>query len=282
MTMTIDFHTHCFPDAIAAKALRKLSVAAHMTPCTDGTAAGLSASTKEAGIDLSVALPVATSPGQVASINEFAARLNERTAETRLFSFGGAHPDDPDWRAHLDQVAARGMKGVKIHPVYQGVDLDDPRYLRILEHAGELGLIVITHAGMDIGFPGVEHCSPEMTLRALRQTGPVTLVLAHMGGWLQWEEVEALLPETSVYLDTAFSTGTAQRTDGEDAILMLNQERFLRMTRAFGADRVLFGTDSPWSGQRESLDWLRALPLSEAEREAILGGNAKRLLGLDG
>ena len=35
------------------------------------------------------------------------------------------------------------------------------------------------------------------------------------------------------------------------------------------------------SGQKESLDWLRALPLTEAERRAVLGGNAERLLGLE-
>ena len=52
------------------------------------------------------------------------------------------------------------------------------------------------------------------------------------------------------------------------------------MVRLFGPERVLFGTDSPWSGQRESLEWLRALPLTEGERDAVLGGSARRLLGL--
>lgn len=278
MSMTIDFHTHCFPDGIAAKAVKKLSAAANIAPHTDGTAAGLSDAARGAGIGLSIVLPVATSPRQVSSINDFAAHLNERAAETGLLSFGGAHPDDPNWREHLAQAAARGMKGVKIHPVYQGVNIDDPRFLRILGYAGELGLIVVTHAGYDIGFPGVARCSPEMTRRALKQAGPVTLVLAHMGGWRQWEEAEALAG-TSAYLDTSFSTGILALLSG-DTSPMLDEERFLRMVRAFGPERVLFGTDSPWSGQRESLDWIRSLPLSDAEKAAVLGGNAQRLLGL--
>ena len=56
-----------------------------------------------------------------------------------------------------------------LHPIYQGLDFDDIRYLRILDRCGELGLIVLTHAGRDIGFPLRDHCTPEMTLNALKQ-----------------------------------------------------------------------------------------------------------------
>ena len=282
--MIIDFHTHTFPDQIAAKTLAKLSGLSHTVPFTDGTAGGLSASARAAGVNLSVILPVATSPRQVAHINESAARDNERTEETGLFSFGCIHPDCPEWRQELGRVAALGLKGVKIHPVYQGVALDDPRYLRILERAGELGLIVVTHTGADIGFPGAEHCVPEAALRAVRQVGPVKLVLAHMGGWRQWERAEELLADTTVWLDTSFSTGTLVPLDdghyAPEELPLLDEERFLRMVRAFGAQRLLFGTDSPWSGQRESIGWIRSLPLGPAEKDAILGGNAQRLLGL--
>ena len=278
MSMIIDFHTHCFPEGVAPKALTRLAAASRVAPHTDGTAGGLSVAAREAGVDLSVVLPVATSPGQVPSINDFAARLNERTAETGLLSFGGAHPDDPEGKKHLRQAAERGMKGVKIHPVYQGVDIDDPRFVRLLSEAGALGLTVVTHAGDDIGFPGVVRCSPAMIRRALRQAGPVTLVLAHMGGWMQWDEVGELA-DLPVCLDTAFSTGAVPLTEGAP-LRLLDEAGFLRLARAFGPERVLFGTDSPWSGQRESLDWIRALPLPHEEKDAILGGNAARLLGL--
>ena len=280
MSMIIDFHTHCFPEAIAAKAVGKLAAASRLTPCADGTAGGLSAVAREAGVDLSIVLPVATSPGQVSSINRFAASLNERAWKTGLFSFGGAHPEDPDWKAHLKQVAEMGMKGVKIHPVYQGVDIDDERFVRLLSYAGELGLIVVTHAGDDIGIPGEVRCSPPMTRRAIRQAGPVTLVLAHMGGWRQWDQVAECLADTGAYLDTSFSTGLIPQTDGEP-LRALDEAGFMGLAKAFGPERLLFGTDSPWSDQRESIDWIRSLPLSDEEKTAILGGNAMRLLDRD-
>lgn len=282
--MIIDFHTHTFPDKIAASAVEKLSLASHIRAFSDGTAAGLSDKAHAAGIDLSVVLPVATNPKQVAHINDFAAKTNESTDKTGLLSFGCIHPDYPEWSEELGRVKALGLKGIKLHPVYQGVDIDDPRFLRILDRAGELGLIVVTHAGWDIGFPDVEHCSPEMTLRAIKQVGPVKLVLAHMGGWRQWDMVEELLTDQPVWFDTCFSTGSLSPLDdgyyAPDDLPMLKETGFLRMVRAIGVDRVLFGTDSPWSDQTEEIDRIRSLPLTDSERDLILGGNAKKLLGI--
>ena len=282
--MIIDFHTHTFPDKIAAAAVEKLSLASHIRPFSDGTARGLSESARAAGIDLSIVLPVATSPKQVAHINDFAAKTNESTEETGLFSFGCIHPDYPEWSEELGRVKELGLKGIKLHPVYQGVDIDDTRFLRILDRAGELGLVVVTHAGWDIGFPGVRHCSPEMVLRAIKQVGPVKLVLAHMGGWQQWDKVEELLTDQPVWFDTSFSTGSLSPLDdgfyAPEDLPMLGETDFLRMVRTIGADRILFGTDSPWSGQTDDISFINALPLTDSEREKILGLNAEKLLGI--
>ena len=175
------------------------------------------------------------------------------------------------------------MKGIKLHPVYQGVDFDDIRTLRILDRAAELGLIVLTHSGLDIGFPGEVRVTPKMVLHAIQEVGPLTLILAHMGGWRNWEEVEELLPYAPVYLDTSYSLGSIRPLDDgyykPEDLPMMGEEQFLRIIRTFGYERFLFGTDSPWSGQQESLERFRALPLTDEEKDAILGGNAQRLLG---
>ena len=187
--MIIDFHTHTFPDPIADAAIDRLSRQANITAYTCGTAAGLLLAERAAGVDRSIILPVATKPEQVHHINDYAAAHNKHAFVTNMFSFGCIHPDYEDWKQELDRLAAANMRGVKIHPAYQQTDLDDPKYLRILERAGTLGLIVVTHAGYDIGFPGCACCTPEKARSALRQVGPVKLVLAHMGGWRCWEQV---------------------------------------------------------------------------------------------
>ena len=279
--MVIDFHTHIFPDQMAAATLRKLSSVSHTKPFTGGTAEDLRASMKQAGIHYSVVLPVATKPEQVVSINDRAIQLKE---ENGLIRFGCIHPDFPNWKQELDRLAAQGVKGVKIHPVYQGRDLDDIRYLRILERAGALGLIVVTHTGVDIGYPSQQRCPPRMALRAVEQVGPVKFVLAHMGGWRNWQQAEELLPQTSVYLDTSFSTGKLTPLEEgcytPEELVLMDEAAFVSMVKLFGAQRILFGTDSPWSGQKESLEWFAALPLEEKEKQAILCENARKLLNL--
>ena len=54
----------------------------------------------------------------------------------------------------------------------------------------------------------------------------------------------------------------------------------LAFNRAFGADHTLFGSDSPWGGQAETLKALDRLGLTEKEKKRILCSNALNLLGL--
>ena len=193
------------------------------------------------------------------------------------------HPDVSDIEGEIEHIAALGLKGIKIHPVYQGIDIDDDKFVRILYACGEAGLTVVTHAGLDIGFPGVVHCSPAMCRRALSLAGPVKLVLAHMGGWRNWDEVAENIADTGAYIDTSFSLGRLTPLPGDgrysdDELQMMNGEEFVSLVRAVGADRVLFGTDSPWSDQKKSVDDVSALPLTAEEKRAIFSENANRLL----
>ena len=242
----IDFHTHTFPDRIAAAAVAKLEQKAHAASFSDGTREGLLHCMHSAGIDHAVVLPVATNPLKCASMNDTSHALDGRD---NLVYFASIHPDAPDWFEELGRAKTLGFKGVKIHPVYQDVSIDDPRFVRILERCGELEMIVVMHGGADIGFPGVERCSPQRLRSALRQAGPVTLVAAHMGGWRNWQEVPDCLLDTGVYLDTAYTLGAICPIDDHYApeeLPMLADARFVELVRIFGSRRVLFGTDSPW------------------------------------
>lgn len=281
--MMIDLHTHVFPDAIAPAAMEKLQAASHIHPFTDGTAAMLRASMAKAGIGRSVVLPVATSPRQVPHINDAALRLHASAAETGVDSFGGLHPRYDKPEEEMDRLLAAGIRGIKVHPPYQGADLDDPAFLRILRGAAERDLAVLTHAGLDVGLPGARQATPEKILRALEKTPGVTLILAHMGGWRCWEEAERLLSRCPVYLDTSFALGAmTPNGDGyyqsEAELQMLSPGAFADIARSFGADRVLFGTDSPWSDQAACRAAVEALPLTAEEKRLILGENAERLL----
>ncbi len=282
--MIIDFHTHAFPEQIAASTLDKLAHSSRNRAWTDGTAKALSDSMRAAGIDCSVLLPVATKPSQCDTINRTALAVNEHTEETGLLSFGAIHPDCANYRQILRGLALEGARGIKVHPVFQGVYFDDIRYMRIFDCACEYGLAIVTHAGYDISFPGKDFATPKHILPVIRQLHPDKLVLAHTGGWGCWEEAEEILCGADVWFDTSFTTNRLRAPKGTtrtpEESSQLDLQSFVRIIRKHGVNHVLFGTDSPWSSQQQSLDSIRRCGLTDQELALICGKNACRLLGL--
>lgn len=270
--MIIDFHTHVFPEVIAARTIEKLGMFANITAKTNGLLSGLTASMNESGVDYSVILPVVTKPSQFHTVNEYASSIN---GQDGIISFGGIHPASDDYKKELDQIHAYGLPGIKLHPDYQQVHINDRRYLELITYAVDLGLIISIHAGVDIGLPNIVHCPPHETLQMLqyvedhaRHPEDTKIVLAHTGGYDQWDEVEQLLVGKHVYFDLAYSLGHVP------------DKQLLRIIDNHGADRILFATDSPWSDQKEDIKYLKSLGLSQEEENAILGENAAMLLHL--
>ena len=94
---------------------------------------------------------------------------------------------------------------------------------------------------------------------------------------------EHLVP-TGCLLDTAISMGSIVPTEeghyDPEELPLLSEQSFCALVRAFGADRILFGTDSPWADQKTEVNRIRALPLTQGEKASILSGNARQLLGI--
>ncbi|SHJ89519.1 amidohydrolase family protein [Hespellia stercorisuis] len=267
----IDFHTHIFPEKIAKGTLDFLGEKCGVDPFTNGTASGLSDSTKEAGLDLSVVLPVVTKPKQFLSINEFALQVQSE----RLLSFGGIHPETSDYKSELNFIAESGLKGIKLHPDYQGTFIDDIKYERIIDRASELGLVVVIHSGYDPGYPELIHCAPSRAAKMLDDVTPEKVVLAHMGGYnveadgsLGWREMEEYLLGRDVYLDTAL------------VLDKMPKDTLQRIIEQHGSDKILFATDSPWAGQSEFVEYMSTLPIAEMDRQKIFHENAAKLLTL--
>ena len=280
--MIIDFHTHTFPDALAPRAVAGMAAAADMMHYSDGTGAALLASMARAGIDAAVLAPVVTKPHQTGDINRAAAEVNAAFHGRGLISLGGVHPDTEDPEKVLEGLAARGFPGIKLHPLFQGVPIDDERNVRLVEIAAALDMIVLIHAGSDPNYPGLDYASPRRLLRLLERVPHKKIILAHMAGFADWGEAEALWG-APCYIDTAVALGPWRRRDGHlSPARPMDGDRFVRAVRTHGAERVLFGSDSPWSDQSEALSALRASGLTEAELSAILGGNGARLLGWEG
>ena len=107
------------------------------------------------------------------------------------------------------------------------------------------------------------------------------MVLAHMGGWNDWDKVEEYLAGSDYYFDTSFSIGIINaREDLPDPMRTYNMkdDDFVRLCKKHGIDKILFGTDSPWSDQKEYVKAIDRLDFTEEEKDKIYGLNAKKLL----
>lgn len=268
--MVIDFHTHAFPEKIAARTIEALIAnTARITDypmknCTDGTARGLLETEHRAGIDLAVVLPIATNPKQTETINRVAKETNE--ADCGLYSFCSVHPADPDAIMWVDRLAADGFKGIKLHPEFQDFYADEP--IGLYRRAAEYGMAVILHTGRDIGYPPPVKTTPDSLLRIIDRAPDLKLVAAHLGGWMMWDEVAVKLVGSPIYFDTAFLSDFIDKSLAADII------------KAHGTDKILFGSDAPWEDPRTTLEFLRSLDIDSEGLKKICGANAAGLLGI--
>ena len=268
--MIIDFHTHIFPDKMAKQTIALLSAKGGIPSFADGSVDGLLGAMNEAGVDVSVTLPVLTNPNSFESVNRFAALVNERFAneQKRLISFGAIHPSCEDIDGKMRWLKDNGFLGVKIHPDYQNAFITDDGYVRILECAKEYDLIVLTHAGFDAAYPDTIHCPPALAKEVIRKVRHSKFVLAHCGGYGAWDQTLELLCGEDVYLDTAY------------VLRFIGEETFKKMLERHGEDRILFGTDSPWSDVKRDVEILQSFSLPQNTEQKLFEGNARQLLKL--
>ncbi len=265
--MIIDFHTHVFPDKIAERTIAHLSERSDIKPYTDGTVSGLEKAIDTAGIILAVSLPVLTKPIQFEGVLNFAISLNDNYKGKKILSFAGIHPDCEDIEGKLKAVKDAGIKGVKIHPDYQNTYIDDEKYIKILEVAKELDLIVVTHSGIDCAYKDCDAmCPPDRARKVIDKVKHEKFVLAHMGGAEMVDEFLSCVAGTNVYIDTSF------------VLKYLTKEQFLKILQKHGEDKILFATDMPWSNAEEDLKILRSFVDNEQTLEKILYKNALKLL----
>ena len=264
--MKFDFHTHCFPDKLAERALKQLSDRNPKKPKPhyDGTFGGLKARLQRAGIGGAVICNISTNPKQVPSVNDFAIACNVGN----YYAFGSIHPSYENYKYEIDRLCGAGIKGLKFHPDYQGNFVDDESVFPIYEYAANRGMIMLFHTGLDIGLRGVVKCTPDRLVNVVNAFRGAKLVAAHMGGYKYADVTEEYLTGKDCYMDTSASLST------------LTKKQALRMIKNHGIDKILFATDLPWFSPEDDIKFIDALNLTAEEKEKIYYKNAERLLGV--
>lgn len=265
--MIFDAHAHIFPDKIAEKAVAGIgNFYSTLTMELDGTAEGLLKSGGSAGVDRFLVHSVATVPAQVTSINDFIGGCVKKYPD-KFIGFAAMHPDFEEVFAELDRAVSLGLKGVKLHPDFQRFNADSEKAMVIYEAAAERKLPVLIH----MGDSRTDFSKAGRLVNVLERFPELDIIAAHFGGWSEWDEAAEVL-----------GGGRFKHlwTDCSSSLYAMSPEHAKRLIDAYGADKVLFGTDYPMWTAAEELERFANIPLTEREREMILHENAERLLKL--
>lgn len=260
--MIIDSHVHVWPDVIAERALS--APQGDLERFGNGTVGGALAAMDEAGIDLAVTLNVANVPQHAKRVNEFAGGMDP----ARFIGFGTIHPD-LSVEENLENLESNNLKGVKIHPLFQGFSLEDRRLWNILD-ALRGRYIAVIHVGEGGDPAGNERCTPLMLRNLIHALPGMDIVACHFGGYRRLDEADELIIGQQVYVDTSWPPGLTNLEAG----------RVREVIRRHGAERVIFASDWPMGEPHRDLAAIRDLGLDDDEVERIVGMNMAELLGV--
>lgn len=194
--------------------------------------------------------------------------------DPKLVPIGTVHPyDGPAAVAELERIAARGIKVLKIHPHTQKFDPNDSRVLRLVQRAGELGVIVVMDNASIL--PGD---SEKLFNLALKAPG-TKFVFAHLGAmnFRFWNILKAARTAEGLLGDNIYFDISAIVVLVADSPI---KDEFVWTIRNVGIERVLLGSDYPQYSLAQNASALDRLPLTEGEKAMIRHQNARTLFGL--
>ncbi|MDR2314532.1 MAG: amidohydrolase [Spirochaetaceae bacterium] len=277
--MVVDFHSHIYPEKIAAKAVVNTEAFYTIPARGRGTPEDLAAAGKKGGIHRFVVFSAAAVPAQVANINSYIASVctgRENAGADKaggantggdaggpvFTGFGTLHPDMKDPGEEIERITGLGLRGVKFHPDMQKFNIDDERMMKIYEIL-EGKLPVIFHTG-DYRYT---YSHPARLVPVLDAFPRLDVIAAHFGGWSLFDLALEYFRDRRCYFDLSSS------------IPYLGRRRAEELIRIYGAERMLFGSDYPIWDPGECLKEFFELKLSSAEQERILSGTALEILG---
>ena len=273
MYKIFDIHTHIYPDAVARKAVDSLSAFYEFEkyygflPSAEGTFEDLYASCKRDGVCGCLMLCVATNAKQVERINDFMAQTvaNNLTDDFTPVGFGGIHQDHHDIIGEVERIASIGLKGVKIHPDIQRVDIDDKRLMGLYE-AIEGKMPLYLHMGDNR--EEFRFSATEKLAKIKKRFPKLEVVAAHMGGYTAWDKIGLITDFDGMWFDTSSTTW------------VIDSNECKKIIEALGTNRVMFGTDYPVAYENEELERFMKIELDDDVRADVLYNNAARFLGL--
>ncbi len=267
MYKIFDIHTHIYPSAIAEKAVTNLNHFYDFVCEGKGTLGDITESSAAGNVVGCLLLGVATNEKQVRHVNEYLVKAchTYTTDSFRMLALACVHQDTPDMPALADEIEKAGLRGFKIHPDIQGVNIDDERLFPLYECI-EGRMPICFHMGDDR--EEYQFSSIERLIRIKKRFPKLEVLAAHLGGYRTWDKSFMLTEFDNIWFDTS------------SALWAMSPQKATNIIHELGTDRVLFGTDYPVAYAKSELERFFALGLDDQQRRAILYDNAARFLNL--
>jgi predicted TIM-barrel fold metal-dependent hydrolase len=299
----IDFHSHFFSRAY-------FDTLAHQSPLPGDPVSRLAAASASGGFEVpspdvaehlarwtaewdrhgvAHAVSFSSLPEETAAVAEAAA-----LSKGRMIAFGLVNPKmtGAEDRAR-ELLGPRGFRGVLLFPAMHQYRVSGHEAAPVLEIADRARACVVVHCGLLqvrtrdlLGLPrrmDLSFADPLDVIPAANRYPRARFVIPHFGAGLFRETLMAGAQCENVYVDTSSSNSWMSTQSARTTLA----DVFDRALGVFGPSRILFGTDSStfprgwradlFAAQSAALD---SLDLPDADREAILSTNARRLLSL--
>lgn len=259
----IDCHCHIYPEKIAGRAVQSVGdfYLIHMDE-SEGTGEGLLAACADSPITHYVVHSVAVKASNVQHINDYIA--SQCAAHPEFIGFATMHQDFEDPEAEIERAISLGLRGLKLHPDTQMVNMDDPRLMRVYEIIeGRLPLIVHT------GDYRYDYSHPRRLKNILRTFPNLVVDAAHYGGWSIPEQGYDYLHDENLFIDISSS------------MQFLGARRSRELIEMWGTERVLFGSDFPMWSPVDEYNTFMSLGFTDDECENMLWHNCERFLGFE-
>src|SRR6476469_3517142 len=309
---TVDVHAHCIVPAAAALINHPLEAPGLLMNDTSTRIAAMDAQ----GIDVEA---LSINPYWYRAPRDAAAELIKIQNETlvqfcaanpqRFVAFATASLQHPDLAAEQVEHAVKklGFRGVGVGGSVAGQELADPKFHPFWAKCEELGVLVFMHplgtrelepsgrlsgSGLltnTIGNPlettiALSHLIFEGTLD--RFPG-LKICAAHGGGFLpsyanRSDAVIKTFPDRVGPLPKKHPTEYLRNGQLYFDTIMFNGEAMRHLIAAVGIEHVVMGTDYPFPWNTAPVDHILSIPgISDADKIAMLGGTAAKLLGID-
>lgn len=263
--MVIDSHTHNYKDKDRNK---------------EYTAKDLLAAMDEAGIDYSMLISDGAVDGKTTDEVIKICRENPRLKAIGCVEYKTLN--DNQIQKLVDYLKSGKIHGVKLYPGYENFYPQDEKLFPLYEQCQKLEKPVIFHTGILMpGLPGLLRQVHPLNIDDVANKFPdLKIIMAHFGNPWIVDATVVVTKNKNVYVDLSGYFEVFESIPAESVKFFTQDLMYLKgFVGSF--KKCLFGTDWPLYSQKEYLEAVKQLPLTNEEKELVFWKNAKEIFGLD-